>query len=241
MEETDKLTNTFSEEGRIHQVEYAIKGVHNAGPAIGVLFRNGVFLLGKNTDDAVSLVQDEKIYVINSRTAAVVGGLYADSNLLVNYVRVKAQDYLRKYSQEMPAHLIAKTICKIKQKFTQGGGMRPFGVSFIIAGCDDDKRWKMYVTNPSGTMTEWRACLFGEGEKNISAVLDTLPENCEMEDAIVLAFRALSATSEGALKNTQSITGMLMYTREESKRHVMKEMSQREIQRYLELAKNRER
>ncbi|KAI5189582.1 20S proteasome subunit alpha 3 [Nematocida sp. AWRm77] len=231
MEDADKLTNTFSEEGRIHQVEYAIKGVSSAGPAIGIRFTNGVVLIGKSTDDSASLAQDEKIYRLNDQTVGIVGGLYADSNLLVNYARAKAQEYLCTYDQEMSTQLIAKSICKIKQRFTQGGGMRPFGVSFMIAGSDEHHNYSLYGTDPSGTLTEWNVHCFGEGDKHIHAVFEDLTHTPEKEEAIVLAFRGLASTSEGTLATPHSISCTVLYS-EEGTKHI-KNLSQKEVEEYL--------
>ncbi|OAG31953.1 2S proteasome subunit alpha 3 [Nematocida displodere] len=232
MENTDALTNTFSEEGRIHQVEYAIKSVTSAGPAIGVRFANGVVLLGKNTDNVLTLTQDEKIYRINPRTIAVVGGLYADSNLLVHYARVKAQEYLHNYNQDMSPWLIGKTICKIKQRFTQGGGMRPFGVSFMLAGYADNGQYHLLSTDPSGTLNDWNVFAFGENDKIILSSLEEYPEQMSMEEALLLAFKALSSTSEGVLKSPDAIAATVVYSEESV--HKVKELTKKEVAGYLE-------
>jgi len=42
------------------------------------------------------------------------------------------------------------------QKYTQSGGARPFGISILIAGFDPDNTPHLYVTDPTGTSTEWQ-------------------------------------------------------------------------------------
>ncbi|KAI5189218.1 20S proteasome subunit alpha 3 [Nematocida minor] len=234
MDSMERETNTFSEEGRIRQVEYAIKSISSAGPVIGLRCADGVVLIGKSTDDSVSLTQDEKIYAINRKTVGIVGGLYADSNLLVNYLRAVAQDYLMKFDTEMTPHQIGRSLSKIKQKFTQGGGMRPFGVSFLLGGYERGA-YRLYSTDPSGTLSEYNAHTFGDGDKLIFPVLDE--HSCEhsIEEGIKLAFRGISAVSEGTaiLPHTISCAVICRINEEQVVRH----LTQVEITEYLKHAK----
>ncbi|KAI5170786.1 20S proteasome subunit alpha 3 [Nematocida sp. LUAm3] len=239
MDEVDALTNVFSEEGRIHQVEYAIKSVSSAGASLGIAFSNGVVLLGKNTDSTLTLIQDEKIYRINERIHAIVGGLYADSNVLINYLRIQAQEHLQLFDQDMSLWHTTKTLSRIKQEFTQQGGMRPFGVSFILAGYNDMGEYSMYSTDPSGTPIEWKTFAFGEGDKSILPVLEERQDNCTMEDALLLGFRALAATSEGSVSSPNAIVCTVLY-KDESSNHHARRLPQEEITKYLEQVKRRE-
>lgn len=40
----DSSTTTFSPEGRLHQVEYAIEAINNAGTCIGILAKDGIVM-----------------------------------------------------------------------------------------------------------------------------------------------------------------------------------------------------
>lgn len=59
--DTDKLSkdnfNAFNEEGRILQVEYAIKNVSNAGTTLGLVCKDGIFLLGITTTMKNNMIQ----------------------------------------------------------------------------------------------------------------------------------------------------------------------------------------
>ena len=55
---------------------------------------------------------------------------------------------------------MARYIAKIQQSYTQRGGVRPFGVSSMIAGFGIDKSPALYLTDPAGTYSEWKVrCL----------------------------------------------------------------------------------
>ncbi len=42
------------------------------------------------------------------------------------------------------------------QKYTQSGGVRPFGISTLIVGFDPDGSPRLFQTDPSGTYSAWK-------------------------------------------------------------------------------------
>lgn len=44
----------------------------------------------------------------------------------------------------------------MKQGYTQYGGLRPFGVSFLFAGYDPHHQFQLYSSDPSGNYSGWR-------------------------------------------------------------------------------------
>ena len=51
---------------------------------------------------------------------------------------------------------MARFIAKTQQSYTQRGGVRPFGVSSLIAGFGSDKSPQLYFTDPAGTYSAWK-------------------------------------------------------------------------------------
>lgn len=85
-------SNTFSEEGRLLQTEYAIKNVAKGGTIIGLVCTDGIILLGINKTELVD--ENEKIYKINPNVYISVCGLFGDAMLLKKYGQIKAQEFL---------------------------------------------------------------------------------------------------------------------------------------------------
>ena len=54
------------------------------------------------------------------------------------------------------------TVC---QEYTQSGGVRPFGVSLLVAGFDDEGP-HLYQVDPSGAYFGWKATAIGKNFKN---------------------------------------------------------------------------
>jgi len=64
----DNRVTTFSPEGRLYQVEYAMEAISHAGTAIGVLATDGIVLAAEKKVTSKLLEQDssaEKLYVLN--------------------------------------------------------------------------------------------------------------------------------------------------------------------------------
>ena len=140
--EYDGRTTTFSPEGRLYQVEYAMEAINNAACAIGVLTKEGV----------VFGIEKKMI----SKLLAKVG-----ASILLQNARKNAQDYLYKYGQPKPVEELVEYICKVKHSYTQVGGLRPFGVSFLFAGWDKESGYQLYHSDPSGNFSGWRAHAIG--------------------------------------------------------------------------------
>jgi len=64
----DGRVTTFSPEGRLYQVEYAMEAISHAGTAIGILATDGIVLAAEKKITSKLLEQDssaEKLYVLN--------------------------------------------------------------------------------------------------------------------------------------------------------------------------------
>ena len=135
----DSNVTTFSPEGRLHQVEYAVEAINNAGTAVGLLATDGVVMAGEK-QKVTKLLEppksSEKIYKLDDHAATVVAGLTADANILINAARVAAGRYKYQYGEPMPVEQLVSKVCDHKQLYTQYGGQRPFGVKFLFAGYD---------------------------------------------------------------------------------------------------------
>lgn len=57
----DTRTTTFSPEGRLYQVEYAMEAISNAGAALGVLAKDGVVLAAEKRITSKVSLSDERL------------------------------------------------------------------------------------------------------------------------------------------------------------------------------------
>lgn len=141
----------------------------------------------------------------------------ADANILINYARQAAQRYLLTYNEEIPCEQLVRRLCDLKQGYTQHGGLRPFGVSFIYAGYDAHRQFQLYQSNPSGNYGGWKATSVGANNASAQSLLkQDYKEECDLKEACGMAVKVLSKTmdsttlsSEKSKPNTPVITYVL--------------------------------
>jgi 20S proteasome subunit alpha 3 len=224
--------NVFNEEGRLLQIEYAIKNVSKAGTIIGVVCTNGIVLIGINKEDiSENDGRREKIYPITDKIYVALCGLFGDAMLLKKYAQIKAQDILEKYDQEASLSCVVKEVSKKKQLFTQYAQTRPFGVSFIYAGMEDDE-FLIYSTDPSGTINQWKGVAYGENEDGINKGLKDLIIK-DMESTTLEIIKILSKVVECGVKESKKFE-ILHYGDTE-----VKYLSHEEIKKILEEIENK--
>lgn len=56
------------------------------------------------------------------------------------------------------------------QKYTQSGGVRPYGLSTLIIDHDIDGTGHLFQTDPSGIYSEWHANAVGRNAKAVKEV-----------------------------------------------------------------------
>ena len=56
---------------------------------------------------------------------------------------------------------MARYISEVVQKYTQKGGARPFGLSMFVGGYNREVIPKLYLVEPSGMITSWKAHAIG--------------------------------------------------------------------------------
>ena len=88
------------------------------------------------------------------------------------------------YGESIPVLQLVRAIAAVMQEFTQSGGVRPFGVSILISGVDDEGP-QLYQVDPSGIYFGWRAAAIGKNFVNAKTFLEKrYATDMELEDAV---------------------------------------------------------
>ncbi|MBI3587901.1 archaeal proteasome endopeptidase complex subunit alpha [Candidatus Micrarchaeota archaeon] len=196
----DRTITVFSPDGRLFQVEYAREAVKTGSTSIGIICADGIVMAAHKRIASPLVVGDshEKIFQVDSHIAAASSGLVADARKLVDFARLTAQRHRLLYDEPMQADAIAKDVGDHIQFFTQYAGVRPYGVSLLIAGVNSEPR--LFETDPSGALFEYKATAIGAGKKAVDEMLEKeYKDGMTMDDGVAFCVKALRKVVEQKL------------------------------------------
>ena len=171
----------------------------------------------------------EKIFKIDEHIGAATSGLVADARALVERARVEAQINKITYSEPIRVDSLSKKLCDMLQLYTQNGGVRPFGSALIIGGVYDGK-CKLFETDPSGALIEYKATAIGSGRAAAMEIFEEeYSDDLTLEGAIALALTAINDATD---HETTSKNVEIAVIKTEDEKYV--KLSQDEVQKYID-------
>ena len=204
----DRNVNTFSSEGRLFQVEYALRAVEDGWTTVGIQTKEGVVLAAekrvKNRLQVSSSI--EKISKIEDHVICTHSGLLSDGRSLLDHARVEAANHWFVYDEQMPVHSIATAVSSLALSFADSKKKddkekrkisRPFGCALLIAGIDWDGSSRLFMTDPSGNFSRFKAsCIGAGGESGMVTLTENYKEDMTLDQAILLAAKVIKENME---------------------------------------------
>merc|ERR1719359_1320804 len=186
-----------------------MEAINNAGSTIGVLTKDGVILAGekKTTSKLLDMSkQSEKLFKIDDQIFCAVAGITSDANVLIQKLRIEAARYTYSYGESMPVEQLVTSISDYKQGYTQYGGLRPFGVSFLIAGYDKAHGFQLYHTDPSGNFSGWKAYAIGMNNSTAQQIMrQDWNEDLSLQEGLELVSKVLVKTMDTAKPDAEKL------------------------------------
>ncbi|KAJ1558645.1 proteasome component pup2 [Nowakowskiella sp. JEL0078] len=226
----DRGVNTFSPEGRLFQVEYALEAIKLGSTAVGIQTAEGVILAVEKrvTSSLMEASSIEKIIEIDSHLGTALSGLTADARTIIDHARVETQNHRFTYNEPMKVESVTQAVCDLALRFGESADgeeaimSRPFGVALLIAGIDE-KGPQLYHADPSGTFMQYDAKAMGSGSEGAQTELqEQYHKSLTLREAESLALKVLKQVMEEKLNasNVQiaSVTlehGFRIYSDEE--------------------------
>ena len=157
------------------QIEYALAAVASGAASVGIKATNGVVLATEKKHKSI-LYEEHSTYKVEQITDSigmVYSGMGPDYRVLVRRARKMAQEYMLEKGEDIPTAQLVSRVAMVMQEFTQSGGVRPFGVSLLVAGWDknEDKPF-LFQCDPSGAYFAWKATAMGKNYVNAKTFLE---------------------------------------------------------------------
>jgi len=204
--EYDRGVNTFSPEGRIFQVEYAIEAIKLGSTVVAIKTNEGVVMAVEKRITSPLIIPNsmEKIFEIDKHIACASSGLMADARTLVDRARVEAQNYQFVYNEPISVESLSQAVSNLALQFgdddSDAGSMsRPFGVAILFAGFDDTGP-HLFHLDPSGTFLEYEAKAIGSGaEAAQQSLQEVFNKEMTLKDATRHSVQVLKSVMEEKL------------------------------------------
>ena len=202
---TDFSLTTFTEQGILPQVLYALKAVDNGENSLGIKAKNGVVIATEKKASTILVDEDsfKKVQNVADHIGCVYSGIGPDYFSVIKKARKDCMKYEQIYRDKISVHLLAKSVAELMQEYTQAGGVRPFGISLLIAGVDDDGP-KLYQVEPSGAFHSYKAA-----SQDNNFLEKRYEDDIELEDAIQMALLTMKEGFEGEMNEKNVEIGVI--------------------------------
>ena len=227
----DRAITVFSPDGRLYQVEYAREAVKRGTTAVGIKAKDGIVLIvdKRVSSKLLEASSIEKIFKIDEHIGVASSGLVGDARALVDRARVESQINRVTYDEPIEVEALAKKLCDHMQSLTQYGGIRPYGTALLIAGVSDGEV-RLFETDPSGTLLEYKATGIGIGRPAAMKVFEEeYNQETDIRSAIPLGLKALHSATEGKFDVDQVEIGVIA-----KENPVFRKMSRQEVAAFVE-------
>lgn len=156
----DTDVTTWSPQGRIFQIEYAMEAVKQGSAAVGLKSNEyAVLATLKRAPSELSSYQ-RKVFKIDDHMGIAISGLTADGRILCRYMRNECLNHRYVYDSPMPLGRLVRQVADKAQVGTQRSWKRPYGVGLIVAGVDESGPHVFYSC-PSGNYYDYKAFAMG--------------------------------------------------------------------------------
>ncbi|KAA8490590.1 Proteasome subunit alpha type-1 [Porphyridium purpureum] len=167
----DTDITTYSPQGRVHQIEYAMEAVKQGSAVVGLRSATHVVLATLKRSSSELASNQRKLFEIDSHVGIAIAGLTADARVLTRFMRAECHNHQYVYETPMPLSRLVLAVADKSQVATQRASKRPFGVGLLVAGYDTTGA-HLYQTCPSGNYFEYEAFAIGARSQSAKTYLE---------------------------------------------------------------------
>lgn len=189
----DNDVTTWSPQGRLYQLEYAMEAVKQGSATIGLKNRDCAILAALKRSTSELSAHQKKIIPIDQHVGMSIAGLTADARILARNLRNECMNERYAHEQALPVNRLLGNLSSRMQLSTQRYDRRPYGVGLLVAGFDKNGP-HIYHVEASAMANRCRATAIGARSQSARTYLekniDTFPD-CTREQLIRHSLLAL--------------------------------------------------
>lgn len=190
----DHSVLTWSPQGRLYQVEYAMEAVNQGKLILGLKSNKSVVLVGLKSSESEKLsYYPEKVFKIDNHLGMGIAGLTPDGHLLYQFMKNECLNYNYTFDSNYPVErLVVKIAEKSQLKTQRGENKRPYGVGLLIAGFDESGP-RLFRTCPSANYYEYKCIAIGARSQGATTFLENNMDKFDTMDDKQLILHGLRA------------------------------------------------
>lgn len=190
----DRSITTFSEDGRLLQVEYGLESSRRGDLVVAFQTENQI---------CIAVSSSDKVHRLDAHILMVTSGLVGDGRALASALQTECQRFRLNTGEAPSVKEVARMTAELQHALTRRAGARPLGCTAILAGLgDSSKILQIFQTDPGGIMEECHYCAAGKGQDKALESLHRLLEELEKKgDANLIDI--IKGVAQIALENSE--------------------------------------
>ena len=193
----DLSTSTYSQDGRIFQIEYALKAVENSETVVALCCADGIILACEKIQSSPLERPDanHRIFNIDKHIGIAICGRLPDGKNVVRRARKECDNYRANFGRDLSGPILAERMANYVHAHTCYGQFRPLGIALFIASIDDNVL-SLFMIDNSGLLRGYRGVAHGKGRQVAKTFLENFDEKGTVEQGKKLVAKALVAAHE---------------------------------------------
>jgi len=184
----DLSASTFSPDGRVFQINYALKAVENSSTSVALRVKDGVILGAEKLviSKMISPESGRRVHMVDHGIGVAISGFVADARQLVARCQEEAFSYRDIFGSTIPVRVLAQRMANYMQVYTLYSYVRPFGASILIAGVDEENHQpQVFQVEPTGITVGCFGAAIGKGRQSAKTEMEKLDlANLTCEEAV---------------------------------------------------------
>lgn len=186
---------TWSPQGRIYQIEYAMEAVKQGSATVGVKNKTHAVIVALKRKPSELSSHRRKVFEIDQHVCMSISGLTSDARTLARFLRGECTSSKWAFDEPLPISRLVGALGDKLQRCTQFWSRRPYGVGMLIAGYDK-KGPHVFEVQPSANYFDCKGMAIGARSQSARTYLERQLTAIEESDRAGLVRHALLALRE---------------------------------------------